>query len=181
MPGPKPPEIVLTEEERKGLERLVRARTTSQQLAMRARIVLLAAEGLSTAEVARRLHLDIDTARQWRAAWRSSGGSPLAERGVTERLADAPKSGRPARITPEQICQIIALACEIPADSDRPVSQWSARELADEIMRRGIVDRISPRHAGRILKSDRPQAPSDPLLAHPSRGRRPSGAGGEDR
>ena len=168
MPGPKPPEIVLTKEQRSQLERLVRARTSGQQLAMRARIVLLAAEGLSTEEIARRLHLDVDTARQWRARWRASAGTPLAERSVAERLADAPKSGRPARITPEQICQIIALACEIPADSDRPISQWSARELADEIMRRGIVARISPRHAGRLLKRGRPQAPPDPLLAHPS-------------
>jgi len=168
LPGPKPPEIVLTKEQRSQLERLVRARTTGQQLAMRARIVLLAAEGLSTEEIARRLHLDVDTARQWRARWRASAGTPLAERSVAERLADAPKSGRPARITPEQICQIIALACEIPADSDRPISHWSARELADEIMRRGIVARISPRHAGRLLKRGRPQAPPDPLLAHPS-------------
>jgi len=168
LPGPKPPEIVLTKEQRSQLERLVRARTSGQQLAMRARIVLLAAEGLSTEEIARRLHLDVDTARQWRARWRASAGTPLAERSVAERLADAPKSGRPARITPEQICQIIALACEIPADSDRPISQWSARELADEIMRRGIVARISPRHAGRLLKRGRPQAPPDPLLAHPS-------------
>lgn len=168
MPGPKPPEIVLTKEQRSQLERLVRARTSGQQLAMRARIVLLAAEGLSTEEIARRLPLDVDTARQWRARWRASAGTPLAERSVAERLADAPKSGRPARITPEQICQIIALACEIPADSDRPISHWSARELADEIMRRGIVARISPRHAGRLLKRGRPQAPPDPLLAHPS-------------
>jgi len=168
LPGPKPPEIVLTKEQRSQLERLVRARTSGQQLAMRARIVLLAAEGLSTEEIARRLPLDVDTARQWRARWRVSAGTPLAERSVAERLADAPKSGRPARITPEQICQIIALACEIPADSDRPISQWSARELADEIMRRGIVARISPRHAGRLLKRGRPQAPPDPLLAHPS-------------
>jgi len=168
MPGPKPPEIVLMKEERSALERLVRARTAGQQLVVRARIVLLAAEGLSTEEVARRLHMDSDTVRQWRARWRERTGGPQAERSVAQRLADAPKSGRPARITPEQICQIIALACEKPADSDRPVSQWSARELADEIMRRGIVERISPRHAGRLLKRGRPQAPPDPLLAHPS-------------
>lgn len=175
MPGPKPPEIKLTEEEHQALQRLVRARTTGQQLAIRARIILLAADGLSTSEVARRLHVDWETAREWRARWRASAGIPLAERSIADRLADAPKSGRPARITPEQICQIIALACEIPADSDRPISQWSARELADEIMRRGIVDRISARHAGRLLKRSRPQAPLDPLLAHPSRRRGGSG------
>jgi putative transposase len=181
MPGPKPPEVALREEERHALERLVRARTTGQQLAIRARVVLLAGEGLSSSEVARRLRLDVSTVRQWRARWCAGGEMPLTEQSLAQRLADAPKSGRPARITPEQICQIIALACEIPADSDRPISQWSARELADEIMRRGIVDRVSARHAGRLLKRDRPQAPPDPLLAHASRERRPRGAGGEDR
>jgi putative transposase len=178
MPGPKPPEITLTEEEHHALERLVRARTTGQQLAARARVVLLAAEGLSSSEVARRLRLDVSTVRQWRARWRAWGEIPLTAQSVAERLVDAPKSGRPVRITPEQICQIIRLACEIPADADRPISQWSARELADEIMRRGIVDRISPRHAGRLLKRGRPQAPLDPLLADPSR--QGSGSRGED-
>jgi putative transposase len=153
LPGPKAPEIVLTEAERNELERLLRAHSTGQQLALRARIVLLAADGCSTEAIARQLHVDGDTARQWRARWCASAGSPPAERRAAERLADAPKSGRPARIMPEQICQIIALACEVPADSDRPISQWSARELADEIVRRRIVDRISPRHAGRLLKS----------------------------
>ena len=181
MPGPKPPEILLTEKERNELERLVRAGTTGQQLATRARVVLLSAEGLSTSEVARRLRVHIDTARDWRAYWRSCASDERSERSVAERLADAPKSGRPARITPEQICQIIALACEIPADSDRPISQWSARELADEIMGRGIVDHISPRHAGRLLKRGRPQAPPDPLLAHPGGKGERSGSGGEDR
>ena len=181
MPGPKAPEIVLTEKERNELERLVRAGTTGQQLATRARVVLLSAEGLSTSEVARQLRVHIDTARDWRAHWRGSAGVQPAERSVAERLADAPKSGRPARITPEQICQIIALACEIPADSDRPISQWSARELADEIIGRGIVDHISPRHAGRLLKRGRPQAPPDPLLAQPGGKGERSGSGGEDR
>jgi transposase len=168
LPGPKPPEIVLTKEERSQLERLVRARTAGQQVAMRARIVLLAAKGLSTEEIARQLHLDVDTARQWRARWRASAGTPLTEQSAAERLADAPKSGRPARITPEQICQIIALACEIPADSDRPISHWSARELAEEIVQRGILERISPRHAGRLLKRGGPQAPPDPVLVDPT-------------
>ncbi len=176
MPGPKALEIVLTAAEHRELQRLVRARTTGQQLAERARIVLLAAEGLSTAEVARRLHVHIDTAREWRARWRTSAGSPPAERSVAERLADAPKSGRPARITPEQICQLVALACERPSNADRPVSQWSARELADESVRRGIVGRISPRHVGRLLKRGGPSAPPDPLLAHAGRRRGSRGA-----
>jgi putative transposase len=173
MPGPKPPEIVLSDAERTELERLRRAHTTGQQLAVRARIVLLGAEGLSTSQVARTLGVDVGTARQWRARWRQSQGVPPEELGVAARLADAPKPGAPARITPEQLCRIIALGCEQPAGSDRPISQWSARELADEITRRGITERISPRHAGRLLKSGRPAAAPLPLLAHPGRrGRR---------
>jgi hypothetical protein len=46
----------------------------------------------------------------------------------------------------------MALACEAPSESGRPVSQWSTTELAEEIVRRGIVDTISPRHAARLLK-----------------------------
>jgi transposase-like protein len=166
MPGPKPPEIVLSDDARTALERLVRARTTSQQCAVRARIVLLAAQGLTTSEVARRLGLDVDTARQWRARWRRDDGLPLSERSVAARLADAPKSGAPARLTPEQVCQIVALACELPATTARPISQWTGRELADEVLRRGITDRLSPRHAARLLKSGRPAPPPRAVLAH---------------
>jgi hypothetical protein len=56
------------------------------------------------------------------------------------------------RITAEQVCQITALACETPASSDRPISQWTGREVADEIKKRGIVEQISARHAARLLK-----------------------------
>jgi putative transposase len=169
MPGPKPPEVGLSAEERTELERLVRAHTTGQQVALRARIVLLAADGLSTSQVARTLGRDVGTARQWRARWRRYRDVPLDEVGAAERLADAPKPGAPARITPEQLCQILALACEQPAGSERPISQWSARELAGEIVQRGITAHISPRHAARLLKSGRPAAAPLPLLAHPGR------------
>jgi len=76
------------------------------------------------------------------------------------------------RLSPEQVCQIIALACEQPGGSGRPISQWSHRELADEIVRRGITDRISPRHASRLLKSSRPAAAPRPIMAYPSPRRR---------
>ena len=169
MPGPKPPEMELSSEERAALERLARAHTTGQQLAVRARIVLLAAGGLSTSDVARRLGLDVGTARHWRARWRQYQGVPLDELSPAARLADAPKPGAPARLTPEQVCQIVALACELPATSGRPISQWSGRELADEVVKRGITDRLSPRHAGRLLRGRRPAAASGAVLAHAGR------------
>jgi putative transposase len=152
MPGPKPPPAELTGEERQALEALVRRHQAGQQIALRARIVLLAADGLNNSEIARELALEPDTVRLWRHRWRSFAGVALAEVSGAARLADARRPGTPARITPEQVCRIVALACEAPAAAGRPLSQWSGREIADEILRRGIVATISPRHAARLLK-----------------------------
>jgi putative transposase len=152
MPGPKPPAVDLADEERRELEALTRRHKTGQQMAERARIVLLAADGLNNSEIARELSLEPDTVRLWRQRWLSVSGVALVDLRVADRLGDAPRSGTPARITPEQVARIVALACEAPGASGRPISQWSTTELAAEIMRRGIVDTISPRHAARLLK-----------------------------
>jgi putative transposase len=152
MPGPRPPSVEVTDEERRELEGLVRRHTTGQQLAVRARIVLLAADGLNNCEIARQLGLEPDTVRLWRQRWLSWTGAVVADVPVAARLVDAPRSGAPARITSEQVARIVALACEAPSASGRPISQWSSTELAAEIMRRGIVAMISPRHAARLLK-----------------------------
>ncbi|GAC1529863.1 MAG: hypothetical protein NVS2B16_37040 [Chloroflexota bacterium] len=152
MRGPKPPVVELSAEERRGLEGLVRAHRTPQQVALRARIVLAAADGQNNTESARQLSVDADTVRLWRMRWLGLQGASLEDLCPTERLTDAPKPGAPARITPEQVCQVVALACEAPEQAGRPISQWSGREIADEIVQRGIIDRISPRHAARLLK-----------------------------
>jgi putative transposase len=73
---------------------------------------------------------------------------------VAARLEDAPRPGGPCRITGAPACRRAALACAAPAAPGRPSSQWSARELADEVVRRGIVDASSPRHAARLLESN---------------------------
>jgi transposase len=67
-------------------------------------------------------------------------------------LSDAPRPGAPRRITDEQVCRIVELACEAPQRSGRPISQWTGREIAEEIKGRGIVGQISGRHAARLLK-----------------------------
>lgn len=152
MPGPPAPVIELTAEERRDLEALVRRRTAPQQVVPRAQVVLLAAEGLNSSRIARQVDLDVGTVRLWRQRWRGFTGVALADLGVEARLADAPRPGTPARITPEQVCRIVALACEAPSASGRPISRWSSPEIADEVMRRGIVATISPRHAARLVK-----------------------------
>ena len=152
MPGPRPARVELTAEERQALEALVRRHTAPQQVATRARVVLLAAEGLDNSAIARALDLDVATVRLWRGRWREATGAALADLGVAGRLADAPRPGRPARITAEQFCRLVALACEAPGASGRPVSRWTGRELAGEAVARGIVAALSPRHAARLLK-----------------------------
>ena len=152
MRGPKPPAIALTGEERQGLEALARRHTTGQQVALRARIVLAAADGRNNAEIARALGVEVETARLWRGRWLGLQPTALADLSVAERLADAPRSGKPAEITAEQVCRIVALACEVPQASERPISQWTGREIADEVLKRGIVAALSPRHASRLLK-----------------------------
>lgn len=152
MPGPQPVSIELSEESREGLKELIRRHSTPQQIAKRASIVLQADEGKNHSQIATALGISVDMARLWRNRWFSFSGLPLEELSIEERLEDAPRSGKPARITAEQVCQIVSLACEAPEKSGRPISQWTGRELADEIMKQKISESISPRHAQRLLK-----------------------------
>ena len=152
MPGPKPSAINLNDVERHGLELLVRRYTTGQQKVIRARIVLLAAMGKNNREIANELEVSLDTVRLWRQRWLDLQPISLDDLSIEERLDDLPRPGAPPRLTANQICQIQQLACEKPEKSGRPISQWTSREIAAEIMARGIVDTISARHSARILK-----------------------------
>lgn len=166
MPSPKPLPLELSEQEEFELSKLVKRHNVAQQLAIRGRIVLAAGAGSNNSEIAREYGLSHDTVRLWRQRWLDLQPIPLTELSAEERLEDLPRPGAPARITAEQRCQIEALACEKPDDTNRPISHWTGREIADELMKRGIVEQISPRHAGRLLKRRRSQTSSDPLLAH---------------
>jgi len=145
-------QVRLCEEERTALIRLTKRHGSAQQLVLRARIVLAAHEGQSNAEIARHLSVSVETVRLWRDRWVDVQDISLKDRGIEERLADAPRPGVPSRITAEQRCQMEVMACEAPSQAGRPISQWSGREIAEEMMQRGIVERISRRHAARLLK-----------------------------
>lgn len=150
MRGPKATPLSLSKEEREALDKLVRRHSTPQQLVLRGRIILAAADGKGNSEIARAIGLGVDRVREWRMRWIGLQAVSLSDLSVEERLADLPRAGRPAEISAEQICQVVALACEQP--KERPISHWTGREIADEVMRRGIVKQISPRHAARLLK-----------------------------
>ncbi len=150
MRGPKPEPLSLSDAERNELDLLVRRHSTPQQLALRGRMILMANEGKNNSQIARELGVSVDTVRTWRMRWIGLQAASLDELPVKERLADVPRPGRPSHITAEQTCQMVAMACEQP--KERPISQWTGREIADEMMARGIIPQISPRHAARLLK-----------------------------
>src|SRR3712207_6134693 len=110
MPQPKAAAIPLSAEHRAQLESLARAHSTPQQLALRARIILLAGQGLGVTETAQQLGVWRKTVSTWRARWQARASMDS----LAERLADAPRPGAPARITAEQICALVAQACEPP-------------------------------------------------------------------
>ena len=100
----------------------------------------------------------------WRNRWVKLQDISLDDLSIEERLQDAPRPGAPAKITADQRCQIEAPACEKPENSERPITQWSARENADEVIKREIVTEISPCHAARLLKRRWSQAAPELLL-----------------
>jgi hypothetical protein len=124
--------------------------------------------------------------RRWRDRWQAAAarleaieatGKPkLLSQAIEVLLTDEHRPGAPATFTVEQFMQIMALACERPSASDRPVSSWTARALTDEAVKRGIVEQMSPRTVERFLKGEPFTAPSQALLAHsPSRRPHPPG------
>ena len=152
MPGPRAIVVMLSNEEKASLQQLSKRHHVSQQVAKRARIVLAAAEGKSNSQIRREMNISRDMVRHWRQRWVDLQPISLADLSVEERLEDLPRPGAPATITADQVCQIQQMACERPEESGRPITHWTNRELADEVMKRGIIKQISPRHAARLLK-----------------------------
>ena len=136
MPSPKPLPLELTEIEKEGLEKLIRRHNIGQQVALRGRIVLAAGSGQNNSRIAREMKVNLETVRLWRQRWLDLQPISLEDLSIEERLEDLPRPGAPARFTADQICKITELACEKPEENGRPISQWTAREIADEVMKR---------------------------------------------
>jgi transposase len=121
MPANVAVAIELTDEERVQLEAWTRCRTSAQALALRSRIVLLAAEGLRNTEIAERLGIRRNTAATWRsrfAAHRLDG------------LSDDPRPGRPRTVTDEQVEEVIVKTLE---STPKDATHWSTRSMAKEV------------------------------------------------
>lgn len=139
----------LSDGERDQLQQLINKHNTPQQIALRAKIILAASEGQNNRQIARNLDINRQMVRLWRNRWLETGSKDLSS---IQRLQDAERSGAAVKFSMEQVIELFALACSPPSDYGRPISHWTARELADEIIKQGIIESISVRHVGRLLE-----------------------------
>lgn len=145
MPRRSPFVVVLSSEERAVLEERAASRSASHASVVRARIVLLAAEGLQNIDIAVRAGVCVDVVLRWRKRFSETG---------IDGLADRPRSGRPRRFGPEVVAGIKALACQPPEQRAVPLSRWSSAELALQAVDERIVGAISSSTVRRWLHAD---------------------------
>ncbi len=121
-----------------------------QGLVKRVKLLLAAAKGINNTQLSVALQMSRTTVRLWRQRWEGAADRLMVAeaKGVNDKqltqliisvLQDSERSGTPATFSTEQVVQIVALACEHPSKSGRPVSHWTPEELADEAVKRGIV------------------------------------------
>ena len=152
------PPINLTKEQKDVLEAIDRSRQLPHSLVQRSRMILNAGAGKTNKAISTELGIQEETVGLWRKRWLAAeealsgcGGSLKELRGVVEKvLSDAERPGAPPTFSAEQVCRLIALACETPPDD---LTHWSRHDLAREAVKRGLVETISASSIGRFLKS----------------------------
>ena len=164
MASISPFRIELTEQQRRELEQRAQAYTSPYCQVIRAKIILMSAEGLANNEIAARLDTSPQVVHRWRKRFSEQG---------LEGLVDNRRSGRPVTFGPAVAVEAKQLACELPTITGVPLSRWSCAELARELVGRGVVAAISAATIWRFLVCDaiRPWfhrswiAPRDPNFA----------------
>lgn len=161
MPG-KAAKIVITERQQQILRTFRDAVTAPSHLRQRAAVVLAAFDGARNEEIAGEVGLGRRQVGRWRRRW-ATAWADLTElecretradlrRAIEATLSDEPRPGAPGKFTPEQVTQILAVACEPPEKSGRPITHWTGHELADEVVKRGLVAAISTTQVHRYLR-----------------------------
>lgn len=153
--------VRLTEKQHAILQQIIRSVTASQRLGQRARLIVLAFDGMFNRVIADMVGLHRKQVGLWRRRWKQSFDALVAiecresqaalRRAIEETLGDAPRGGSSGKFTAEQVTQVLAVACEPADQSGRPIDEWTGRELADELVQRGIVPSISVSQVNRYL------------------------------
>ena len=113
--GPKPKPLIISDEDRLALERVVAHPKAENREVQRARIVLLAADGMRNVEIAERVGVKPVTVNKWRRRFREAG---------YHSLTDLPRAGRPRTVTDERVAEVVKLTLE---SRPKGATQWSTR------------------------------------------------------
>jgi transposase len=161
--------IPMTERQYRLLDKESRKGSVEQQIHIRTQILLRGSEGQSNSQVARDLGKSLNTIKAWRRRWQIHFAELLEyEKGIGNRgvsdsellqrmlslLRDLPRPGTPKRITLEQEQQIVALACKKPKEYGIEMTGWTHEMLAKVAISEGVLQTISPRYVGVILKKN---------------------------
>ena len=153
-------EVKLSEKMRQHLRQIINGQKTEVRLARRAAIALYVSDGRSNAWIAKELRISADTISKWRSRIAEQAErlhkieSEAPERLASELqavLGDAPRSGRPAIFTGDQIAWIMNRACQKPSACGHERRRWTGEMLAEDAVTNDIVDSISPRTVYRYL------------------------------
>jgi transposase len=137
--------ITLPDADRAELERRARCYTAPHAAVVRAKIVLLAAQGMGNTVIAARLDVHVGVVSRWRKRFAEEGMSGLADR---------QRSGRPRVFAAAVVLEVKAMACEPPEDRDVPQSRWSASDLAAQAVEEGLVESVARSTVQRWLDAD---------------------------
>ena len=176
LAAPKAPPIIVSEQQKRILCRITRQATAEFREVNRALLILEIEKGESNSGIARTMGCSTPRVARWRRKWLENQGSlrhmeensaekEQLEGVIRDVLKDRPRPGAPMTYSSEEYCRILALALEPPEESGRPLSHWTAGELADECAIRGITSGISSRQIARFLKRSGCETSPQPVLA----------------
>src|SRR5947209_19882 len=154
--------VVITQRQQEVLRKLSTGTPVAKRLTQRAEVILLAFEGLDNETIGERIGLERHQVGIWRRRWQNAFAKLIKvecletaaalRKAIEAVLADEQRPGCPGKFTAEQMALILAVACEPPEKSGRPITHWTGRELADEVVQRGIVEAISASQINRYLR-----------------------------
>jgi transposase len=167
MANPTAPQITIPNGVYPILEKIIKSGKEEKRIVERALYIVRMGAGKPNTQIGKEFKVQSKTVKKWRARWLENEEclqniviSEQAEKQkkkdleatVRSILSDQARVGAPMTYTAEQYCQILQVALEEPAESGRPINDWSSWELAAEVNKRGICEKISASQVGRFLK-----------------------------
>lgn len=167
MAKPTAPQITIPNGVYPILEKIIKSGKEEKRIVERALYIVRMGAGKPNTQIGKEFKVQSKTVKKWRARWLENEESlqniVISEQAEKQKkkdleatvrsiLSDQARVGTPMTYTAEQYCQILQVALEAPAESGRPINDWSSWELAAEVNKRGICEKISASQVGRFLK-----------------------------